>query len=492
VASDAAAEAPYDSAADKAAADARPALDALGFDGEWANVIHSDSQDRIDVVATLADGSTIVAGDVGGNGTFLGDPMPIAGFLLRLRADGTLVWKRTGFQAWANAIAPLADGTFVVVGRMLGSSVVFGAGEPHETTLVNPEGAGYVPFLACFRNDGLLAWARVAGSGDIYIERLATNSDGSLLAAGSFTRTVQLAQGTPQATQLIAVGLRDVFLARYGATGELAWAKPIGGPGNESSGGLATFANGSAAFAGAFEGTVIFGKGEAKETSLTSPSGATTFLARFAADGSLDRVAAPGLPWPYTQNVRIAALPDGSLYLAAAWGGTITLVPGGPSLTSVGYETGFLARISADGTFAWVRPLVSGGANDLNFSWVLTTLSSGDAVVGGAFVGAVTFGAGSATQTMVASGKKDAYLARYSSAGDFFSAVQIGGTDHDLVTAVAAADSGVVAGFYFGALENDAWTGTGYSSSVTIRPGTSNARTLQGQFHDALIARIVF
>ena len=123
-------------------------------------------------VAALADGSFLVTGYFADMATFgPGDPKEtiltskgaLDIFVARYHADGTLAWaKRAGGMSAEQAygVAAFADGSSCIAGEFWGAAT-FEPGEPGETTLT-PTGSSDM-FIARYRADGTLAWARQIG-----------------------------------------------------------------------------------------------------------------------------------------------------------------------------------------------------------------------------------------------------------------------------------------------------------------------------------------
>jgi len=481
-----------DSPTTDAPAEVAPPADG-GVIGEWAVFVNDDSQNDILAVAPYPDGSSLASGWFLINGTLLGAPTAAGGFLIRLNADGTLAWKQTARIPSVTKMVTLPDGTFVGVGYSIGLSVVFGPGEPKETTLPG-RGGGLDPYLARFNGDGTLVWANRAGvTTDWGISAFDALADGSSFVAGTFGPDITFGAGTPQAVHLVAGGGADPCIARYTPAGALVWAKQITGPAGESLNDLKALADGSTVAVGSFWMPAIFGRGEARETTLTPAGGVDAFVARFASDGSLEWARAIGVSPPATVGVRrLALLPDGTFYITGYFSGTISFGAGGPSITGAGSRSGFLARGRADGSIAWARPM-NGDASDSSIDGMqLVRLANGDLVVAGDLYRGATFGAGTpAAMAFTPLGLTDQFMARFSAAGDFVSGLEIGGPIYESVTALAPSGDAVIAGVTFGSLGPDTVTRFGFSSSVTLRPGTARQVTYTGQYYDDFIGRIV-
>jgi hypothetical protein len=349
-------------------------------------------------IAALPDGSSLVTGRCSSNAMFgPGEPNQATvepgdaydeayfAFVARYDADGHLSWVRSATGGQPSDIAALPGGGAVVVGTYDGH-VTFGAGEPGETLL--PNGAlsdGYMfaaryqmdgslewamslgttavtprcaalgdgstllvgPFLAKYAPDGTLVWSKPSSGSDV-----AGLPDGSVVVAGGFYGTQTFGAGEPNETTLTAAGLVplppyfDAFVARYHADGTLAWVRQATGESIDWAREVVAAADGSLLVAGSLGGTLTFGAGEARETTLSQVG--EWFLARYAGNGSLIW-AQPVAPHSSIMLNDLAALPDASAYLTGTFSQRAMFgvdEPNATTLLSAGDDDLFLARFA--------------------------------------------------------------------------------------------------------------------------------------------------
>ena len=121
----------------------------------------------------------------------------------------------------------------------------------------------------------------------------------------------------------------------------------------------------------------------------------------------------PGVSWA-TQaggtgtdvGVGISALPDGSSIVTGYFIGNATF--GSTTLTSAGGYDVFTAKMSADGTYAWVTQ-AGGTGYDNGVGLGVSALPDGSSIVTGYFNGTATFG----STTLTSAGGYDVFTARY-------------------------------------------------------------------------------
>ena len=157
-------------------------------------------------------------------------------------------------------------------------SAVFGAGEPHETRVTSV--GVHDRFLARYASDGQLSWLRRI-AGHAIGSALAATEDGSVFAGGWFVDGVTLAPGECNESRISTEGDRGIFLARYTDGGELVWSRAMISDESDSVRSLVTHSDGTLLLAGALNGDLVLGAGEANETYLVSAEPHDVFMARF-------------------------------------------------------------------------------------------------------------------------------------------------------------------------------------------------------------------
>jgi hypothetical protein len=134
--------------------------------------------------------------------------------------------------------------------------------------------------------------------------------------------------------------------------------------------------------------------------------------------------------------------PQGNLLVTGDFDETISL--GTTVLQSQGGTDVFVAKLTGDGQPLWSRRM--GGASD-DLSGRMAVDSLGNLIVSGQFLGSGNFGG---TSVLTSHGDWDAFIAKWSSAGEPMWARQVGGpaTDVSWGVAVAVSDDVVVSGLF--------------------------------------------
>ncbi len=292
-----------------------------------------------DGIAVLPDGGALVTGYFLTPATFgPGEPGAVTlssgrQFLARYAADGSLVWVRSTAAYAGRDVAAYPDGSSVVIGELNGTAV-FGAGEAGETTLSSAAASRDV-FVARYRLDGTLVWARLFGDVDSEnaggVDVLA---DGGALITGSFAGTVTFGAGDPGETTLTSAGGADVVLVRLDSMGRVVWARRAGGASGETGYAVAALPDASSFVVGRYGNmAATFGPGEACARTLSPfASGASTsdlFVARYDPSGALVWARRGG-----GTNVDAArgvdAIASGRVVVTGFFSGNATFAPGEP------------------------------------------------------------------------------------------------------------------------------------------------------------------
>jgi hypothetical protein len=223
-------------------------------------------------------------------------------------------------------------------------------GEPNEK--IPPSFGNNDIFIARYNPDGTLAWVKSAGGVDKDDgNAIASLSGNSTVVTGGFKSDAIFGYDEPNETTLTCAGGWDNYIAQYNSDGALAWAKSTEEGTNDDYGyGITTLPDNSAIVSGFFYDSVIFGKGDPKETNLFSAGQSDIFIARYNPDGTLAWAnSAGGLD--SDTGYGITALSDNSIVMTGwfgyPYGSSATFGLGEPNETpipSAGNADIFVAR----------------------------------------------------------------------------------------------------------------------------------------------------
>jgi hypothetical protein len=320
--------------------------------------------------------------------------------------SGNCIWSRhfAGTVIGVDSAMPLSikedhNGNVVVVGYFYGT-VNFGGGPL--TSAGNED-----IFVAKYDSTGTFQWAQRFGSLTTdEATGVAIDSNDNIVVVGLFGGTVNFG-----GVSLTSAGNEDIFVAKYGSSGTLLWAKGFGGTAGESCNGVALDGSDNILITGyyGYSGTAVdFGGGPLP---LSGGLVEEVFVAKLNSNG--------GYLWAngYASSGNdsgngIAVDGSGNLVVVGSFQGSLSL--GGSTFTSAGGSDVFVAKYSgSNGAHMWS---VSGGGSGNDRGKAVAVDASGNVVVTGEFIGTASIG-GSTLSSPYNPGYNNMFLAKYSATG---------------------------------------------------------------------------
>ncbi|MEQ2009602.1 MAG: immunoglobulin domain-containing protein [Limisphaerales bacterium] len=300
-----------------------------------------------------------------------------------------------------------------------------------------------------------------AGGADADVANaVAVDTNGNAFVVGYFSGTASF--GT---NQLVSLGVRDGFLAKYSSAGQLLWVRRLGGTGFDTVNAVAVDTNGNCYLAGSYEGIAAFGA-----TSLTNTSAASfpdAYVAKFDSGGT--NVWARSLGVVASADFANAVALDGAGNVFIAGQSTLGTFN---SVTLTNHGRVFVAKYDNAGVAQWARKAGGGGAGQFDQATALAADAAGNVTLAGIFSSATAnFDGGS---SLANRGGADAFVARFSAAGGVQWVQQIGGVQDDRANGLAVDSDG------------NAYVVGEFSGTLQL-PGASLATALTDQ--NAFIAR---
>ncbi|KAA9325025.1 SBBP repeat-containing protein [Adhaeribacter soli] len=396
----------------------------------WAKKIADNTAGR--GIAVDGSGNSYVTGYFYNSASFGSTTLTTSGnndvFVAKYDASGNLVWaKKAGGTSTDEGygIAVDTNGNSYITGYFY-SSATFGS-----TTLTS-SGISDM-FIAKCDASGNFLWARKGGGNSFdYGYAIAADAAGNTCVTGYFNATATF--GT---TSITSAGTSDVYIARYDASGNLAWVRRAGGANSDQAYGVAMDGSGNSYVTGFFWDTATFGS-----INLTSGGAGDVFVVKYNAAGTfqwVQRSAGTGNDRP----TAIAVDGSGNSYATGYFTGTSTF--GSTTLTANGNDS-YIIKLNTSGAFQWVQK--AGGAGD-DIGRGIAVDGSGNAFVTGNFQNDLAFG----NITVNSNGGTDMFLAKYNTSGTaLWAKSQYGYSVNDIGHAIARDASGnsYVTGFFSG------------------------------------------
>jgi len=357
---------------------------------EWGLTVGGQDSpaDQVDGVAINSNGDVVITGVFFGQVTIGQTTFTSRGqgdiFLASISPEGQVLWARQfGGPGDDNAFDLAADGQGdVVASGWFSNTVDFGG------TSLTSAGSQDM-FVAKYRSEGTLAWARsFGGTGGDGGNELSVLDNGEIAVSG-------ISAGPFKAggeTFAYGGGSRDAYVLRLGSDGTVRWIKAFNGPGSERIRAMAMNASGEVFVGFQYRGLVSL-----DGRTVVSAGGWDGALAKLDPDGRGDWLLGAG--GTGTDNVRGAAPgPDGSVYASGTFSGSAVVF--GEPLEDQGRGDDYLIRVSAAGQPEWTVTL--GGPGTGNGGEIRS--EAGGVVMSSLIEGALTITNGSRTWPLLPPG----------------------------------------------------------------------------------------
>ncbi|WP_323796380.1 SBBP repeat-containing protein [Nisaea sp.] len=379
-------------------------------------------------------------------------------FIAKYDSSGDLLWaKNVGGTSIdrGESIQVDSSGNSYVTGYFSGTADFDpGAGTANLTS------AGFdAVFIAKYDSSGDLLWAKNVGGTSIDTgQSIAIDSSGNSYVTGDFGGTADFDPGAGTAN-LTSAGGQDVFIARYDASGDLLWAKNVGGTNADLGHSITVDSSGNSYVTGRFQGTADFDPG-AGTANLTSAGSEDVFIAKYDSSGDLAWAKnVGGTNTDRGHSIQVDS--SGNSYVTGYFNGTADFDPGAgtANLTSAGSSDVFIAKYDNGGDLLWAKN-VGGTLSDYGRS--IQVDSSGNSYVTGSFSGTADFDPGAGTVNLTAAGLEDVFIAKYGSNGDLVWAKSVGGASEDVGESIKVDSSGnsYVTGYFRDIADFDPGSGT--------------------------------
>lgn len=399
------------------------------------------SNDHGKSIAVDASGNVYVAG----NFTYSADFDPNTGitnltttgqadvFFAKYNSVGELIWAK-------NVGGIFVDDVFSIA--VDGNNNIYITGYFNDTAdfdpnagITNLTSAGnYDVFFAKYNSSGELIWAKSIG-GTNYDNGLgiAVDGTGNVYISGYFSGVVDFDPGTG-ITNLTSAGSYDAFFAKYNSSGDLVWAKNIGGANDDIGYNIIVDASGGIYVTGYFEGTADFDPNSGT-TNLTSKGLFDVFFAKYNSLGALVWAKHVG-GTSSERGIDIAVDAGGNVYVSGYFEGTADFDPdtGTTALTSAGNYDVFFAKYNSGGALDWSKRM--GGAFEDQATSIAVDVG-GNVYLSGYFSGTADFDPNAGITNLTSTGNSDVFFAKYDSSGAIVWAKNVGGTFNDQANSLA-------------------------------------------------------
>jgi len=330
-----------------------------------------------------------------------------------------------GFDAGVRVCAD-ANSNIYVAGNFASNTITFGT-----VILTNAGGSCGGPgvcndvFLTKQDNSGNYLWAkRAGGNSDDVAVGSATDIYNNIYVIGNF-RSSSIAFGNTTLTNS-SIDTNDIFLAKYDALGNVIWAKRIGGGAQDDAASICTDSNGEVYVCGNFKSAFLTVGSTTLVNALTGNS--DMFIAKFDTSGaSLWAQRFGGTMEDISTSISLVN--NASIYLAGSFNspsisfGSITLTN-----TTIGTGDISITRFDTSGNIIWAKGI---GGTNYDIAYVSMN-SNADIFLAGHYGDTMQI----ANDTLIASGGKDVFIAKFDASGTAVWGRSFGGNQHDICASI--------------------------------------------------------
>jgi hypothetical protein len=389
-------------------------------------------------------------------------------YLVKLDGSGNFLWAKsfggTG-NDYSYCVAIDATGNIYLTGN-------------YETTVDFDPGAGITNltvvgaadiFISKLDASGNFVWAKsMGGATNEYSNSLDIDASGNVYATGVYAGTVDF-DPSVAISNLTSAGADDIFVVKLDVSGNLVWAKSMGGTGSEWSDTIELDGSGNAYTTGNYAGTSDFDP-NAGIVNLISAGMDDIFVSKLDISGNFVWAKSMGGTLSDFANGMTVDV-TGIVYTIGNYDGTADFDPGvGVSnLTTAGTGDIFISKLDANGNFIWAKSM---GSSLSDYGGSVAIDANDNVYSTGFFDGTADFDPGAATNNINTAGGNDVFISKLDASGNFVWAKSIGGSGIDNAASIYIAASNVVytAGKFSGTVDFDPNAGIKNTTSI----GTSD------------------
>jgi hypothetical protein len=288
-------------------------------------------------------------------------------------------------------------------------------------------------------------------------QSITTDPFGNVYITGRFHGTVDFDPGVG-IINLMSINYEDIFIQKLDPSGNLIWAKSIGGTGWDEGKSIVSDPLGNVYISGFFQNTVDFDP-NIGVSNLTASGGQDSFLQKLDSAGNL--IWVKGGIQGQAGGIAISTDNSGNTYAIGIYGGTKDFDPGIASFTktSNGFEDIFIQKLDNNGNLLWVK-FIGGTGSDQGLS--INSDSSNNIYITGFFSGIVDFDPGLGITNLTSAGDGDVFIQKIDSNGNLIWVKSVGGLGHEIGWSIATDNSKniYVSGIFLGTADFDPGIGT--------------------------------
>ena len=419
---------------------------------EWIKGIGYSNWVNISTIIETSDEDYIVVGEYHSSKMELGDGINLTtkggydGLIIKYNVNGKTEWAKniggSGNDS-ISSVAEMEDGEYIVGGYFYSKNIEI----EKEVSLNNKiDSENFTDGMIIkleeteLANPTVVEAKRIGGTSADLINSVVETSDGGYIVGGNFrSGDIDLENGVSLSNK----GYSDGMIIKYSSSGEVEWAKRIGGTDDDYITSIVETSNGGYIVVGYFESSNIDLE---KGISLTNRRSGwhDGMLIKYSSRGDLEWARTIG--GEYEDEIKsVAETNDGGCIVVGYFISTRINLENGVSLINKGSSDGLIIKYNSSGEVEWAQGIGEKDSDQINS---VAETSDGGYIVGGYFK-SNSIDLGNGIQ-LINKGSMNGMIVKYNSNGDVEWAQGIGGESEDEINSVAGtSDGGYIVGGYF-------------------------------------------
>jgi hypothetical protein len=276
-------------------------------------------------------------------------------------------------------------------------------------------------------------WYAMGGPGNDAGTGIISDASDNVYVTGYFEQTADFAPTHWEPSYpLTSAGNKDIFILKINSSGDLVWAKRIGGTNEDMSNAIALDNSGNLYVTGYYQGTVDFNPGVATNN-LTSAGSLDAFSLKLDTAGNyIWAKSLGGISSDLGYDITVDAA--GNVITSGSFNATADFDPSAATfnLTTVASIDAFIVKLNAAGNFVWAK---SFGSVSNESARCLITDASNNIICAGSYGGATDFDPNAGVTSLTPPNNLgEIFLLQLTSAGNFSWVKSMGGAGADKVT----------------------------------------------------------
>lgn len=263
---------------------------------------------------------------------------------------------------------------------------------------------------------------QISGASDVIGNAVAVDNEGNVYAMGYFENTATF--GEPgQSLSLTSAGSQDIFITKSAPSGEVLWAKRIGGESADLGADIAVDQDANVYITGSYIDTLSFASPSVPD--LFGESIGNILVLKMDTDGEV--IWAKGFLGPSSSiGNSIAVDADGNVVTTGRLKSTMDFDPGPGEfpLTSQGIDDVFVSKLDSEGNFVWAKAFLG---TESNIGRGIAVDQAGNVYTTGGFNGLADFDPGAGTFELNTVSGDAVFISKLNAQGEFVWAKKMAG-----------------------------------------------------------------